>query len=201
MRYAFKHKTNGEGIADGANENFSSTYGSPEGDTDDPEIKVIRDRQKRNIMATLRLSLGVLMILGGDKIGRSRKGNNNAHCQDNEMSWIDWSETDKNRAFLTFVTRLLRFRADHSAFRQSEFFHGDPIDGSNFKDIVWLSPDGREMTHADWIVPEKRSFGVRYAVPPGAPSDPGPAPLLLNAADTQVRFVLPAPSQISHGAA
>ena len=143
-------------------------------------------------MATLLLSLGVPMILGGDEIDRTQKGNNNAYCQDNEISWIDWSETGENRAFLTFVTRLLRFRADHPAFCPSEFFHGEHIDGSNVKDIVWLSPDGREMTDADWIVPEKRCLGVRYAVAPGAPNDAGSALLLLNAADTQVRFVLPA---------
>jgi glycogen operon protein len=87
---------------------------------------------------------------------------------------------------------LLRFRADHPAFRQSEFFHGDHIDDNNLKDVVWLSPDGSEMTDADWIVPEKRCLGVRYAAALGAPNDAGPALLLLNAADTQVRFVLPA---------
>lgn len=194
VSYATKHnEANGEGNADGANDNFSSTYGGPEGTTDDPAIKALRARQKRNIMATLLLSLGVPMILGGDEIDRTQKGNNNAYCQDNEISWIDWSETDENRAFLTFVARLLRFRADHPAFRQSEFFHGDHIDDNNLKDVVWLSPDGREMRDADWIVPEKRCLGVRYAVSPGAPNDAGSALLLLNAADTQVRFVLPAP--------
>jgi glycogen operon protein len=192
VSYATKHnEANGEGNADGANNNFSSTYGGPEGTTDDPAIKALRARQKRNIMATLLLSLGVPMILGGDEIDRTQKGNNNAYCQDNEISWVDWNETE-NRAFLTFVTRLLRFRADHPAFRQTEFFHGDHIDGNNLKDVVWLSPDGSEMTDADWIVPEKRCLGVRYAAALGAPNDAGPALLLLNAADTQVRFVLPA---------
>ena len=193
VSYATKHnEANGEGNLDGANNNFSSTYGGPEGVTDDPAIKALRARQKRNIIATLLLSLGVPMILGGDEIDRTQKGNNNAYCQDNEISWIDWSETAENRAFLAFVTRLLRFRADHPAFRKSEFFHGDHIDGNNLKDVVWLSPDGSEMTDADWIVSEKRCLGVRYAAALGAPNDAGPALLLLNAADTQVRFVLPA---------
>ena len=192
VRYATKHnQANGEGNADGANENFSSTYGGPEGATDDPAIKALRARQKRNIMATLLLSLGAPMILGGDEIDRTQKGNNNAYCQDNKISWIDWNVTDEARAFLTFVKRLLRFRADHPAFRQSEFFHGDHIDGTNFKDVVWLSPDGREMTNADWIVTETRCFGVLYAAALGVPNDAGFALLLLNAADTQVRFVLP----------
>ena len=123
VSYATKHnEANGEGNADGANKNFSSTYGGPEGTTDDPAIKALRARQKRNIMATLLLSLGVPMILGGDEIDRTQKGNNNAYCQDNEISWVDWNETMKTEHFSRLSRDCCDFGLTIRPFANQSFF-------------------------------------------------------------------------------
>ncbi|MDX3966845.1 MAG: glycogen debranching protein GlgX [Bradyrhizobium sp.] len=160
VSYQEKHNdANLESNADGTDNNLSWNCGA-EGPTADPAILALRQRQKRNMMATLLLSQGVPMLLAGDEFGRSQKGNNNPYCQDNETSWLDWEgwrPTDK--AFLEFVRRLLRLRSGHPAFHRQHFFHGEHIDGDGIKDITWLTPEGREMTDSDWRIPQRRCLG------------------------------------------
>ena len=124
VSYEEKHnEANGEGNTDGENHNLSRNYGV-EGPTDDVEIRRLRARQRRNLMATLLLSQGVPMILSGDELGRTQKGNNNAYCQDNEISWLDWELSTLDRNFLAFVRRMIRLRKEHPAFRRRSFFQG-----------------------------------------------------------------------------
>jgi glycogen operon protein len=145
-----KHNAaNGEGNRDGENHNRSWNCGV-EGETDDPEIRSLRERQKRNLLVTLVLSQGVPMLLGGDEIGRSQGGNNNAYCQDNETSWFDWSLLDENLALLWFTRRLMDFRSKHPVFRRRKWFQGRGVFGSRVSDIGWFNPDGTEMTGAQW---------------------------------------------------
>jgi glycogen operon protein len=138
------------------------------------------------------------MIVAGDEFGRTQRGNNNAYCQDNEIGWVDWTELERNRDFLAFVQRLIRLRADHPVFRRSSLFLGDPTEESDIKDIVWLSPDGREMTQSDWNAPQNRCLCVRYAATSEMDSetytqrlDPHAFLLLMNAGPQSVEFVLP----------
>ena len=149
-------------------------------------------------MATLLLSLGIPMIVAGDEFGRTQRGNNNAYCQDNEIGWVDWTELDRNRDFFLFVQRLIKLRADHPVFRRSSFFLGDRTDESGVKDIVWLSPNGQEMTQSDWNAPQNRCLGVRYAATSEMDIetytrrlDPHAFLLLMNAGPQSVEFVLP----------
>ena len=166
VSYETKHNlNNGENNADGTEANHSWNSGI-EGPSSDPAVGVLRERQRRNMMATLLLSQGIPMIVAGDEIGRTQCGNNNAYCQDNDVSWMDWTGLDKDRSFLNFVRYLVWLRSKHSTFRRHRFFHGDHIDGDSVKDVAWLLPDGREMTEEDWRVAERRCLGVRYAVIP-----------------------------------
>jgi isoamylase len=145
-----KHnEANGEQNRDGENYNRSWNCGV-EGDTDDPAIRSLRERQKRNLLVTLVLSQGVPMLLGGDEIGRSQRGNNNAYCQDNEISWFDWSLRDENLALLGFTRRLMDFRSRHPVFRRRKWFQGRGLFGSGVSDIGWFNPDGKEMTGDQW---------------------------------------------------
>ncbi len=154
--YAQKHNwANGERNADGISENHSRNWGA-EGPTNDPAILALRNRHRRNLIATLLLSQGVPMILAGDELGHSQNGNNNAYCQDNGTSWIDWVPTDE--AFLRFVQRVIDIRRRHPALRRDTFFTGLP-DASGRKDIVWLHPSGREMSERDWHNPNLSAFG------------------------------------------
>lgn len=163
VSYRKKHNIdNGEDNRDGADVNYSWNCGI-EGPSDDPAIISLRNQQKRNLIATLLLSQGAPMILAGDEFGRTQAGNNNAYCQDNEISWIDWGLLEKNREFFAFVQRLVQFRAQHPVFRRTRFFHGDFIDGGGVKDIAWLRPDGREMTDVDWHAHDALCFGALYA--------------------------------------
>jgi glycogen operon protein len=158
--YNEKHnEANGEKNRDGENYNISYNFGV-EGPTDDPEINRRRRRQKRNLMATLIFSLGVPMILGGDELGRTQKGNNNAYCQDNEISWYNWSLEKEDKDFLNFVRKVISIRKRNPVFKRSNFFMGRPIRGSEMKDIAWLTPEGSEMTDKDWNNPMTRAFGV-----------------------------------------
>ena len=152
-----KHNdANGEQNKDGTDANYAWNCGH-EGPSPYPEIRDLRKRQTRNLMATLLLSQGVPMILAGDELGRSQKGNNNAYCQDNEIGWIDWSEVDED--MLAFTRRLIDLRRKHPVFRRPRFFEGKHLPGSPLKDIVWITPEGREMTQADWTMPFARSLG------------------------------------------
>ena len=158
-----KHnEANKELNRDGSDDNYSWNCGI-EGPTDHPAVQSLRERQKRNFLATLLLSQGIPMLLAGDEMGRTQRGNNNAYCQDSEIGWVDWSKLDENRELLAFVQMLLKLRAEHPVFRRSSFFLGDPTDESDVKDIVWLSPEGREMTGEDWNRPGNHCIGVRYA--------------------------------------
>ena len=198
VSYDLKHnEANKENNLDGSNENFSWNCGA-EGPSDDPQIVRLRQRQKRNIMATLLLSQGIPMMLAGDEIGRTQHGNNNAYCQDNEIGWVDWAKQDGNRDFLRFVQRLVKLRADHPVFRRSTFFLGDRVDESDVNDIVWLSPEGREMRQEDWYLPQSRCLGVRYAATAEMDAetytrrlDHHAFLLLMNAGFETVEFVIP----------
>jgi glycogen operon protein len=160
VSYGGKHnEANGEGNQDGADDNQSWNCGV-EGETDDPQIVELRERQKRNMLATLLFSQGVPMLLGGDEIGRTQRGNNNAYCQDNELSWFDWDLDDRRRALLDFTRRLIALRRKHGVLRLSRFLMGDFIWDSQFKDLAWLRPDGSEMAPEDWQKPWITSFGL-----------------------------------------
>jgi isoamylase len=197
VSYNVKHnEANGEDDRDGINENFSWNCGG-EGPSSDPAVTRLRQQQKRNFVATLLLSQGIPMLLAGDEMGRTQHGNNNAYCQDNEAGWVDWSRLDDNREFLAFVKRLVKLRAEHPVFRRSAFFLGDRVDGTGVKDIVWLSPDGREMNQGDWGR-QNHCLGVRYAATAEMDRenytrrlDPHSFLLLMNAGAGTVNFVLP----------
>jgi isoamylase len=160
--YAEKHNwANGERNADGVNENHSRNWGV-EGPTGDDGILALRDRNRRNLIATLLLSQGVPMILSGDELGHSQNGNNNAYCQDNEIGWIEWRDLGaKDEAFLRFVQRVIDLRRSHPDFCRAEFFSGRPgADG--LKDVVWLHTSGREMNDGDWHDPNRSAFGCTF---------------------------------------
>ena len=158
VSYAQKHNWgNGERNADGISENHSRNWGA-EGPTDDPTILTLRNRHRRNLIATLLLSQGVPMVLAGDEIGHSQNGNNNAYCQDNETSWVDWESTDE--AFLRFVQRLIELRRRYPDFRRETFFTGSDVSG--LKDIVWFHLSEREMGDGDWQDPYLSAFGCSF---------------------------------------
>jgi isoamylase len=131
-----------------------------EGETDDSEIQALRARQKRNLLVTLVLSQGVPMLLGGDEIGRTQAGNNNAYCQDNVISWFDWSLREENLALLGFARRLMEFRRSHHVFHRKGWFMGRPLRGTDASDIAWFDPSGEEMTEEQWTDGFAKSLGV-----------------------------------------
>ncbi len=150
VSYNEKHnEANGENNRDGNNDNRSWNCGV-EGPTDDQNILALRAKQKRNMLATLLLSQGVPMIYAGDAIGHTQMGNNNAYCQDNEISWIRWDLQPQNRDLLSFAQRMINLRKRHPIFRRRHFFQGRPIKGANVKDVLWLNPTGGEMTEEQW---------------------------------------------------
>jgi isoamylase len=163
VSYNQKHnEANGEENRDGYNDNISWNCGV-EGPTDDPAIVALRERQKRNFLATLLLSQGVSMLLAGDEIGRTQRGNNNAYCQDNETSWVDWNLDRTRRELLEFTRELTRIFHQHPVLRRRNFFQGRRIRGSEVKDLAWFRPDGHEMTDEDWNNPFARCLGLRLA--------------------------------------
>jgi glycogen operon protein len=150
VSYDHKHnEANGEDNRDGGDHNDSWNCGC-EGYTNDPSVLALRARQRRNFLATLLLSQGVPMLLAGDEFGNSQQGNNNAYCQDSPVGWIDWNLSDEQREQLEFVRKLLHLRKTQPVFRRSRFFQGRPVHGHDFKDLHWLTPQGGEMTDADW---------------------------------------------------
>jgi glycogen operon protein len=160
VSYNDKHnEPNGEGNRDGHGHNLSWNCGV-EGPTDDPAVRALRARQTRNFLATLMFSQGVPMMTAGDEIGRTQGGNNNAYCQDNETSWVDWELDDERRALLRFAQRVIALRRGHPVFRRRDFFQGRPLYGSDVKDIHWFRPDGTEMTQEDWGHRHARALGV-----------------------------------------
>jgi glycogen operon protein len=199
VSYNQKHnEANGEENRDGTDDNLSWNCGV-EGPTEDPAIVELRERQKRNMFATLILSQGVPMISGGDEIGRTQRGNNNAYCQDNEISWYEWKLSKQNRDLLDFVQHLLQMRREHPVFRRRLFFQGRHIRGSEVKDIAWFRPDGQEMTDDDWNAGYARSLGMRLAGDAmeekdekGRQISDDTMLILLNASHEPLSFTLPA---------
>ncbi|NJP23338.1 glycogen debranching protein GlgX [Microbispora hainanensis] len=199
VSYDHKHnEANGEGNRDGTDDNRSWNCGA-EGPVEDPGIVRLRRRQRRNLLTTLFVSQGVPMLLAGDEFGRTQHGNNNAYCQDNETSWIDWSLIRQEGDLLEFVRRLAALRRAHPVFRRRRFFQGhSPGDGS--RDIIWLTPSGTEMTDGDWHTGYAKSLAVY--VNGDAISEPGPRGerirdetflLLINAHHENLTFALPGP--------
>jgi isoamylase len=150
VSYNDKHnEANGEENRDGETHNNSWNCGA-EGETEDVEVRKLRRRQQRNFLTTLFLSQGVPMLCGGDEYGRTQNGNNNAYCQDNEISWLKWDRTEDENAQYEFTCQLSAFRAAHPIFHRAKFFQGRPILGNTLKDINWLRADGQEMKDPDW---------------------------------------------------
>ena len=171
-----------------------------EGPTDNPEINHARARQVRNILATLLLSQGVPMISGGDEIGRTQQGNNNAYCQDNEISWYDWTPTAEKELLLDFTSKLIELRRNHPNLRRRKFFQDRQIHNSTSRDIAWYSNDGNELDEGAWNVGWMRTLGMvlngmtlNATNELGAPLEDDSFLLLLNAYHEAVDFALPPP--------
>jgi glycogen operon protein len=163
VSYNEKHnEANGEDNKDGANDNNSWNCGV-EGPTDDPGVLELRQRQTRNLLATLLVSQGVPMLLAGDELGHSQRGNNNAYCQDNEISWLSWDLNDGQKELLEFTQRVIRLKREQPVLHRRTFLQGRPIRGSEIKDITWLVPSGQEMTDEDWNAGFIKAFTVRLA--------------------------------------
>jgi isoamylase len=161
VSYEKKHnEANGEENRDGENNNLSWNCGV-EGATTDRGVLDLRSRHRRNLMATLMLSIGVPMLSGGDEVARTQRGNNNAYCQDNELSWTPWQLSAEQKEFLEFTRRVIRIWKEHPVLRRRKFFQGRRIRGAEVQDIAWLDPTGREMTDQTWSSPEVRCLGVR----------------------------------------
>ena len=190
VSYERKHnEANHEGNRDGSEHNRSWNCGV-EGPSDEPHVRALRDRQKRNLLATLAFSQGVPMLLAGDEIGRTQRGNNNAYCQDNELSWVDWELDADARELLAFARQAIALRRQHPLLRRRAY--------PKPEDTSWLAPEGREMTEADWKLPFARCFGMLMIGQRLAERDGYGAPildddllLLLNAHHEAIEFTLP----------
>ncbi|HKF72858.1 MAG TPA: glycogen debranching protein GlgX [Stellaceae bacterium] len=205
VSYEQKHnEANKEDNHDGHDANYGANYGV-EGETEDSAIRAVRRRQRRNLLATLLLSQGTPMLLAGDELGRTQGGNNNAYCQDNATSWLDWTAVDDpDRDDLSFVQELLELRRRHAILRWPAFLHALKSK-DDIKDITWLGSDGREMTMDEWHDPERRVIGLMLnSDAPGVVTDTGLSVageiilLILNAQTDPITFVIPA--QPKHGA-
>jgi len=160
VSYSRKHnRANGEGGRDGSDHDLSSN-GGVEGETDDAAVLARRDVRRRSLLATLLLSQGVPMLLGGDELGRSQGGNNNAYCQDNEVSWFDWELDGRDRDFLAFARQALALRREHAVFRRRTFLDGSLDRSSGCKDVAWIRANGREMAAEDWHDLPGDAFGM-----------------------------------------
>lgn len=198
VSYNDKHnEANGEDGKDGDNNNHSWNCGA-EGPTDDEGVNTLRRRQKRNFLATLLLSQGVPMICGGDEYGRTQQGNNNAYCQDNEVSWFSWNRTADEDTQTDFTSRLIALRKEHPIFRRPKFFQGREVLDTGVKDIIWITPAGSEMGEEDWAASFAKTFGVLLngdAVDvcdwDGKPVTDDTFLMLLNASHEAVDFTLP----------
>jgi isoamylase len=163
VSYNTKHnEANGEDNRDGFDDNLSWNCGV-EGPTDDAAILALRTQQQRNFLATLLLSQGVPMLVAGDERGRTQQGNNNAYCQDNAVSWMDWTLDRSRRELLEFMQQLIRLFHQHPVLRRRRFFQGRRIRGSEVKDLAWFRPDGQEMSDEDWDNPQAHCLGLRLA--------------------------------------
>ncbi|MBL8850129.1 MAG: glycogen debranching enzyme GlgX, partial [Planctomycetaceae bacterium] len=161
VSYNHKHnEANRHGNQDGENHNICWNCGV-EGPSDDPEIKRFRERQKRNFLATLMLSQGVPMLRSGDELSHTQQGNNNAYCQDNQISWLRWDMSAHQQQFLDFVIKVIRLWRGNPVFQRRQFFQGREIRGVRVKDIHWLTPSGEEMSDSDWHSSHARCLGMR----------------------------------------
>nr|WP_112474063.1 glycogen debranching protein GlgX [Streptomyces sp. ST1020] len=208
VSYDEKHnEANAEGNRDGESHNRSWNCGA-EGDTDDPEVLRLRARQTRNFIATLMLSQGVPMLSHGDEFGRTQRGNNNAYCQDSELSWVHWPDPEaddpQDDDLLAFTRALVWLRREHPVFRRRRFFHGRPVEGTHddLSDIAWFTPEGREMTDRDWT--SATASALTVFLNGHAISEPGPRGeritddsflLMFNPSPTPLDFVVP----VDHG--
>jgi isoamylase len=198
VSYNEKHnEANGENNRDGADENFSWNCGA-EGDTQDESIVHLRERQKRNLFATLMFSQGVPMLLGGDELSHTKRGNNNTYCQDNELSWLNWQLSEQQKAFLDFCRTCTRIWREQPVLQRRKFFNGRPIRGTNIKDLSFLGPSGEEMNDQAWNDPHVRCMGVRLAGDllnevdeRGEPIKGDTILLLINAHWEEIPFTLP----------
>jgi glycogen operon protein len=201
VSYDEKHnEANGEDNRDGHSHNLSWNHGA-EGPTDDPEIRSLRLRQMRNLLATLLLSKGTPMLLAGDEFARSQGGNNNAYCQDNETSWVDWEGLDADgRDLIEFTRKLIALRRAHPLLRRARWPSGATNEDLGVKDITWVNPTGEEQTTEQWEDPMARCLGMLLdgRVDPSGPASPtqAGAPLLLvvNSYHDAVNFTLPSPA-------
>ncbi len=199
VSYNDKHnQANGEGNRDGHGHNLSWNCGA-EGPTDNATVLALRARQQRNFIASLLLSQGVPMLLAGDEFGRSQQGNNNAYCQDNAISWVDWTPSPAQASLLAFTQQLSALRAAHPVFRRRDFFQDRPLMGSQVRDIVWLQPDGSEMSQQAWQQGFARALAVFLSGESlkeldwrGQPVRDDSFLLMFNAAAEGVEFTLPA---------
>jgi glycogen operon protein len=198
VSYNDKHnEPNGDENRDGDNHNRSWNCGA-EGPTGDPNIDSLRRRQQRNFLTMLFLSQGVPMLLGGDEFGRTQKGNNNAYCQDNEISWLHWQRDEKQNRLLEFSRKLIQFRREHAVFRRPRFFQGRRVRGGEIKDVMWFNPGGNEMSDEEWNSPFVRCLGmvvsgdaVDLVNAHGEPVRDDTFLLLINAHHEPIPFVLP----------
>jgi glycogen operon protein len=196
VSYNQKHnEANGEDNRDGEDHNRSWNCGA-EGETDDAEIIALRNKQKRNFLTTLMLSQGVPMLVAGDELGKTQNGNNNAYCQDNEISWINWQNADKD--LMTFTCKLVHFRRKHPNFRRRLWFRGHPIKGAGVEDIAWLLPEGIEMPEQNWSHDFAKSLGIflngegiRTVGPKGEQTTDNSFYLMFNGHYEDLDFVLP----------
>jgi isoamylase len=198
VTYNDKHnEANLEENRDGDSHNRSWNHGV-EGETDDPAVNALRERQQRNFLATLFLSQGVPMLLGGDEIARTQGGNNNAYCQDNEISWIGWELDDRAERLLAFTRRLIELRSRHPVFHRADFLTGEERLGSGAPDVWWFRPDGRKMTQRNWRDDNALTLGVFLngsEIPTqtaqGAPVIDDTFLIVFNAWDGPIAFTLP----------
>jgi glycogen operon protein len=192
VSYNAKHnEANGDDNRDGSDDNRSWNCGA-EGPTDDPAVLDLRARQRRNFIATTMLSEGVPLLLGGDEFARTQNGNNNAYCQDNELTWFDWGAATDESALIDFTARLCRLRQEHPVFRRRQFLTGTPAHGAVRDDLDWYRPDGIEMDAQDWNDPGARAVTMALS---GATGDEtrtdDPFLLMLNAWWEPLGFVVP----------
>jgi len=198
VSYNDKHNdANGEENKDGDNNNHSWNCGA-EGPTDDEGVNALRRRQQRNFLVTLFLSQGVPMLCGGDEYGRTQQGNNNAYCQDNEISWFSWQRKPEEEAQTDFTARLIALRREHPIFRRPKFFQGREVRGAGVKDIMWLNAGGQEMSEEEWGTHFVKTLGVLLCGDVldvrdwhGEPITDDTFLILFNASHEAITFVLP----------
>jgi (1->4)-alpha-D-glucan 1-alpha-D-glucosylmutase len=197
-----RNEANGEDNQDGSSDEHSFHCGV-EGPTEDENVNALRRRQQLNMLATLILSQGTPMLVAGDELMRTQRGNNNAYCQDNEISWIDWNLTAEKQSFLEMVKRLVRIRRAHPSLHRSKFFQGRNIRGADLQDLLWFRADGQAMNEQDWHNPATKSFvmflagrGIDDVDEQGRPIVDDNLLLLLNASEFDLTFTIPSLSAV-----